>query len=697
MRTITYPVFFGYADNMLAYGVYSAYGAYSAYGKDSHAAADRTYRDVLEFGQQAAPQKLQAPKPYKWTLCQLHANGHCTRMICRYAHGVGDLRRDEAGLKGLLNETLSEVAALRKAAAEESKLLDKRESEVTSLSLEREELQAEVAHLKSDRQHLMEEAATAAQKQQRLKLELGTLKSTVATLESEKSTLESEKSTLEAEKSKLAAQLDEQSKGFYAGCGAVWHLVADLEAEKSTLAAQLDEQSKRTENVVSAGIGTVWQYEVNAKWHSLPSDSNAQLQQYYEEWLNGRKEVFRVRSGAQEYDLNFDAMEQRNTRTLRPRRIRCHFETPDNWERCLDTEAILGLKPKKQVTLELDTVYAELDGVYTECAHHKRGGQPVWWRSDGLCFIYYEKADTKFHLHEVRQVYYKSAVLPAATAGSIDGPWSWNRNWWDWKVRDGFHLSISPPPPPPFLGSVSQHPKGKLCFMDIVVELLDEALLARFTTNLRRSVMHHTDFVGVSDCKTIQRDIKVVRVLRIENWRLWREYVHQRESTKSDLKQHGIQVKPITLLLPLLQWDNIDLDEAVNECILLHGTKWDTALQIAQQGFEPRLAGPGYYGIGTYFTPQACKAAKYTEVSAKRFTMIVSRVVMGDIAYATKVDRKCTIPPLHPNTSRRRDTVVAKPGPMPGHGGKGGIQAHVEVVTFSQFPAYPVYIVQFVL
>ena len=73
--------------------------------------------------------------------------------------------------------------------------------------------------------------------------------------------------------------------------------------------------------------------------------------------------------------------------------------------------------------------------------------------------------------------------------------------------------------------------------------------------------------------------------------------------------------------------------------------------------------------------------------------MIVSRVIVGDPWYANKVDSYQRLPPVRKGTKKRHDSVIAKPGPMPGH--QQNLQAHQEVVVFGNAQAYPSFIVQY--
>merc|ERR1712083_988933 len=102
--------------------------------------------------------------------------------------------------------------------------------------------------------------------------------------------------------------------------------------------------------------------------------------------------------------------------------------------------------------------------------------------------------------------------------------------------------------------------------------------------------------------------------------------------------------------------------------VLFHGTSSDTVTSIAQEGFGFRMARAGYYGRGTYFASQSCKSFQYTGGDETDLhTIIISRVALGDISYATNVDRECQRPKVREGTLRCHDSVVANPGPMPGH------------------------------
>ena len=88
--------------------------------------------------------------------------------------------------------------------------------------------------------------------------------------------------------------------------------------------------------------------------------------------------------------------------------------------------------------------------------------------------------------------------------------------------------------------------------------------------------------------------------------------------------------------------NDIDVDQAGNERLLLHGTKtFEVGKTIASEGFDNRVAKDGLFGKGTYFAAQTCKAAQYASIhgmSQKASqqmpgTMLLARVAIGDPFY----------------------------------------------------------------
>ena len=242
--------------------------------------------------------------------------------------------------------------------------------------------------------------------------------------------------------------------------------------------------------------------------------------------------------------------------------------------------------------------------------------------------------------------------------------------------------------------SVTEEAAPRASFMDLAVEVADQQLLALFADVLHAAAAHGTTLTGNSLCDDLRQRFRIIRVLRIENRGLWNKYSQCTRRMKCDLAEHGIEVAALvpTSPSPLHRLQQLhQLDEALNERYLFHGTTLDRALQIAQQGFDFRLSKPGYYGQGTYFTSHSCKAHGYTSSTkgTNARTMLLCRVAVGDPFYAQKVSEELHRPEIRKNTH----SVVANPGPMAGH--LLGMQAHQEIVVFDQFQAYPEFVIQY--
>lgn len=242
-------------------------------------------------------------------------------------------------------------------------------------------------------------------------------------------------------------------------------------------------------------------------------------------------------------------------------------------------------------------------------------------------------------------------------------------------------------------------------FSTVAFDVVADGAREAFTELLRSSVVHAQACAGASECDVFRNNVKVVRVLRVENWNLWRRYAGYRGQMKSELHKSGIHPGPIEPPIPeALQAFPAQyggLDAGVQENYLFHGTCCETAVKVAMEGFDFRLSKPGYYGHGTYFASQACKSHQYAKARQftmngeqfQRHTMLIARVSIGDIWYADKVEKECRRPPLREGTQRCYDCVAARPGPMPGH--HAGEQAHQEVVVFEKSQAYPEFILEY--
>ena len=242
--------------------------------------------------------------------------------------------------------------------------------------------------------------------------------------------------------------------------------------------------------------------------------------------------------------------------------------------------------------------------------------------------------------------------------------------------------------------SVTEEGVQQASLMDMAVEIADQQMLDPFAKILRETVVHSTACAEGSTCNNFKQRVRIIRVLRIENWNFWRKYSNHIRTMKRDFAAHAIKVTALDVPPPLQELQQLHhLDEVLNECYLFHGTTLAKAVHIAQQGFDFRLSNPGYYGHGTYFASQACRSHQYTSNNDALRTMLLCRVAVGNPCYAQKVERDLRRPGIHKNM-QCYDSVVANPGPMPGH--HQGQRTHQEIVLFNQFQAYPEFIIQYV-
>eukprot|EP00929_Paragymnodinium_shiwhaense_P096936 TRINITY_DN58691_c0_g1_i1.p1 TRINITY_DN58691_c0_g1~~TRINITY_DN58691_c0_g1_i1.p1 ORF type:complete len:591 (-),score=86.12 TRINITY_DN58691_c0_g1_i1:155-1927(-) len=447
-----------------------------------------------------------------------------------------------------------------------------------------------------------------------------------------------------------------------------------------------------------------WQFKTSAgEWTDMPAKASGELFQHFEKHTSagsGRIPKLTMKSGVEEYEFDLEQMSQRNVRTEQERAIRFHVSVPSHWTKCVDLQSIFtGGRGRSIVISGFTKKRSRFNGRYTQCTKYREPAgdnfewSTVWWRDDGLFYIFRDRGH--WILSSVDADYPGFARLDesrwdAMCASNGFGPcsdhWSVESRRRGWVVASGINVEDVEETALPGL-------------MDIADEIWDPEILEELREFMFASVSHetgHFDASGCDDCK-VPLKFRLIRALRIENWRLLAKYGSHKEQMKQDLGKHGIHVDSSTLMsqIPEELADSLGrLDSGVSESFLWHGTSRETAVKIAHEGFDFRLSEPGYYGRGTYFASQACKSHQYTENSPSR-CVILSRVALGDVAPAVRVINECTRPPLHPGTLRCCDTVYAKPGPMPGH--RQGQQTQHEFIIFEKFQAYPELLIEYVV
>lgn len=143
------------------------------------------------------------------------------------------------------------------------------------------------------------------------------------------------------------------------------------------------------------------------------------------------------------------------------------------------------------------------------------------------------------------------------------------------------------------------------------------------------------------------KGLKVVKVKRNENARLWARYAagrlgvqqaHSHKCVKVD-DVYGGRVLTFEDLPPELQSET---RADVNECFLWHGTSPEAAGLICQAGFDLTRAGSNVgsmYGPGAYFAECSSKSDEYASAGGGiyegMFCLLLCRVVLGEVHMLT--------------------------------------------------------------
>eukprot|EP00052_Salpingoeca_macrocollata_P018274 m.149887 g.149887 ORF g.149887 m.149887 type:complete len:651 (-) comp20650_c0_seq2:156-2108(-) len=204
--------------------------------------------------------------------------------------------------------------------------------------------------------------------------------------------------------------------------------------------------------------------------------------------------------------------------------------------------------------------------------------------------------------------------------------------------------------------------------------------------------------LGVSFLATFQdllirsgarQSVRVTRVQRIENSKLWCSY----QFRVSHLRQ-ALQPECLPKTHDFAPTQHALSPADTSECYLFHGTPSEkTARAISMTGFEERVASGGCYGAGVYFAEDAAKAINYCGKNKDAYYIFVARVVLGCV-YATDEDHldvgrraPCKLGHTDPDPCDhpRFDSVVAHPVSRP----------HREFVVYDRTQCYPEYLITF--
>mmetsp|Transcript_57742 Transcript_57742/g.108663 ORF Transcript_57742/g.108663 Transcript_57742/m.108663 type:complete len:219 (-) Transcript_57742:141-797(-) len=188
--------------------------------------------------------------------------------------------------------------------------------------------------------------------------------------------------------------------------------------------------------------------------------------------------------------------------------------------------------------------------------------------------------------------------------------------------------------------------------------------------------------------------VQTVRVWRVENTMLWRQYCNKASEMTARHKSRGLSCPalqpPVSEHLVDVDLPNClkrqSLDASLNEVYLWHGTRQLNIEHILQDGFDERVCSlTGMFGAGLYFAEDSCKSGQYAEKSISSWRshfFFLSRVLLGRSHHTDQ-----PMPEIR-KAPDSFDSVVFSPtedSPL-GH--------HREFVVYDRYQAYPEYIVE---
>ena len=115
-------------------------------------------------------------------------------------------------------------------------------------------------------------------------------------------------------------------------------------------------------------------------------------------------------------------------------------------------------------------------------------------------------------------------------------------------------------------------------------------------------------------CPAQHSGLEVVTAWRVEHQAQWMKYRAEQSKMQADLKLSNVKLQPVEVKKPLSTASKDlpgELDEAVNEVFLLHGTDPTKVLQIAREGLNERFSSRSCFGFGSYMAEDAGKVDQY--------------------------------------------------------------------------------------
>ena len=218
-------------------------------------------------------------------------------------------------------------------------------------------------------------------------------------------------------------------------------------------------------------------------------------------------------------------------------------------------------------------------------------------------------------------------------------------------------------------------------------------------SNIQRALVAACPADHHGDCLRM-RNFSITRIQKILNVGIWKDYEFRKEKVRKELDGRD-SVPAVTGGLPSQACSWAHLDEGINEILLIHGTTRDKINEIANFGFDERLARErGLYGQGVYFTDQSCKSRQSLQYSGAKCgnsgCFIIARAILGHPFRAQGPLKQLKVEPRVDENDPSLPVVVTPSSPFPGLLMVGS-NRYTKNLSFDGAQAYPemiVYILQ---
>jgi len=205
-----------------------------------------------------------------------------------------------------------------------------------------------------------------------------------------------------------------------------------------------------------------------------------------------------------------------------------------------------------------------------------------------------------------------------------------------------------------------------------------------------------SQFIGIGrDSHGLKhKGFEVLKVERIHNQSLWRNYIHKRDTLNSNKEREFINVETSD------QWMETLLHPQANEVLLYQGTKSEIVDLIIKQGFEERIAkDKGIFGAGIYFAENISKSDEYITPDHDGLCKVfLSRVCLGTPFVTLEPLQSIRRPPCRegdnvPCHHERADSVLAECRRTGFQ--NAALERYREFIIYDRVQCYPEFLITF--